>query len=275
MSPRPQRVVASARTVGSSGACVLAFVVVLAGCDGGESSPTDAATRPDAPVAEAGLTYLDATLAPSDAAAYASDAATSCAGACDPRTSSGCDDQACALVEGAPECSDEGVLDEGAACTESRACAAGLACFGSSPYDATCQRVCCAASAGDSSACSADEVCTSGDLVDGVGSAWGHCAAGRSCTLLADVSGCAATEGCYVVDWLGTTRCLPAGRSTAGEACEASNDCSTGLVCVGALEKTCLALCSVSTGRPCSTTASCVRQSYTPEGVGVCIETTP
>lgn len=257
-------------------ALALAFSVV-GGCSSEQPVPTDAAVRPDAPVTEAGLVFVDATPATStDASLSPSDAsASSCGGACDPRSASDCVEATCALAAGTSACvAKTGELGEGEACTGAADCAAGLACF-SDGYSGTCGRVCCADSASaDTSACEDDETCVSATAIDGTTTSWGRCTTARTCTLLADVSGCETGEGCYVVDWAGTTRCLSAGRATTGQTCAASNDCEPGLVCVGAIERTCLALCAVSTGRPCGATASCVRQSYTPEGIGVCVEGT-
>ncbi|GAB4213124.1 MAG: hypothetical protein OHK0013_36690 [Sandaracinaceae bacterium] len=247
-------------------------LLVSTGCGAGEGGAQDAGTRPDATVVEVGLMFDDATVSDGGAVADASprDAGWSlCRGSCDPVGAAGCATGVCVVRAETAECAPRaGRARRGAACATLEDCAAGLACFADGSGGGVCERVCCpgADHCGTAATCSGDGV-----LVDGTTSSWGRCSAPRACTLL-DPMSCPDREACYVVSADGATECLLVGAALEGETCELPNDCAAGLVCTGAFMRTCATLCQLSTTEDsCPGPALCVRQAYTPEGIGVCV----
>ena len=244
------------------------------GCPEQPSPTPDAAARADATIVEAGLAFDDARA--EDASAASADALTTrdggppfCRGTCDPVARSGCESsQICAVRDEEASCGAPGRGARGSVCTMISDCAAGLACFATEAGGGICDRVCCPG-AGD---CTSPEVCGGdGALVDGTRSSWGRCLAPRACTLL-DPMACPAREACYVVGPLGESECLVAGTALEGDRCELPNDCAADLLCIGASDRTCARLCALGgSADPCGSTAMCVRQAYTPDGVGVCV----
>lgn len=251
----------------------LGLAAALAGCP--EPVPTeDAATRADASVIEGGLSYADASpplgdSSRSDAAPFAPDAALACGGACDPTVAIGCEgDEVCALrADGEPACGASGEAEAGMPCAGPEGCAPGLSCFLAAVSGGVCARPCCPGS----SECDEGEVCGGEDLlVDGSRTSFGACRAPRACQLLEE-RGCATREACYLTGSTGESECLVAGEVPRGGGCARANDCAPGLVCVGAVERACTALCRIGADDACEGSATCVRQAYTPEGVGVCV----
>jgi hypothetical protein len=243
----------------------------LAGC-GGDASAADGGVRRDATVVEVGLTFDDAGASDAGAVgdAPSRDAGWSlCRGECDPVALSGCVGAVCAVRAETAECvPTTGRARRGAPCASADECAPGLACFTDGTGGGVCERVCCpgAGNCGATATCSGDGV-----LVDGTRSSWGRCSPPRTCRLL-DATSCPEREACYVVGAGGETECLLSGAALEGEGCERPNDCAAGLVCTGAFMRTCAALCVLtSTGDPCPGPAVCVRQAYTPDGIGVCV----
>lgn len=228
--------------------------------------------RPDAPVVEAGLVFEDAAGdgGPALPDAAARDAGWSlCRGTCDPVTAMGCGRELCLVRGETAECAPStGRGLRASPCTTFADCAPGHACFDDGAGAGVCDRVCCPG--GDD--CAAGETCAGdGRLVDGTTSSWGRCFGPRPCALL-DPTACLDREACYVVGPMGETECLLAGAALEGEACASPNDCAEGLVCAGAFMRTCAVLCQLTAGDdPCPGPATCVRQAYTPEGIGVCV----
>ena len=164
-----------------------------------------------------------------------------------------------------------GLLEAGSECMASVECAAGLACFDNGSGRSTCELICCP---GDDT-CGPEATCGgSGQLVGGVPTSWGRCLPERRCTVLAAPSACTEREACYVVDAMGTTECRVAGARVSGEACEVPNDCAAGLACVGATAKVCVPLCILGEST-CPRSNECVRQAYTPSGIGICVPEAP
>jgi len=258
----------ASRRAWSFGIALVAFS--LSGCPTREMQIPDAGRARDAPIVETGLTYPDA-LASSDALSSQADSPSAfCRGSCSPVTGTGCDTD-CVLVGDVASCGVAGMLDEGSDCTESVQCGAGLACFDNGSGRATCEVICCP---GDER-CGPNATCGgSGQLVGSIPTSWGRCLPERRCTVLATTSACTAREACYVIDSMGTTECRVAGSRVSGEACEVPNDCSSGLACVGATAKICVALCVLG-GTTCPRTTECVRQAYTPSGIGICVPKAP
>ncbi len=233
----------------------------------------DAAMRADAPIVEAGLAFDDA--ANLDASSFA-DALVSrdggtplCRGACDPLQTSGCGaGEICALRGEEAACGAPGRSMRGASCTTLEECGFGLACFATESGGGICDRLCCPGGTD----CSTREVCGGdGALFDGTRTSWGRCLAPRTCRLL-DPTACPEREACYVIGPLGESECLVAGAALEGDRCELPNDCGAGLVCTGATDRICVRLCALgSAGDACGSGGMCVRQAYTPEGVGVCV----
>lgn len=246
---------------------------MLGACGGSGPDTPDAATRLDATIVETGLAFDDAT---SDASSFTDaltpqrDGGTSlCRGTCDPARASGCGvGEQCVLHDVEAACGPVGTAARGSACTSVDDCAVGLACFRAEPGSGVCDRVCCPGGTD----CAASEVCGGdGRLVDGTETSWARCIAPRSCALLEAMS-CPEREACYVVGPLGESVCLLAGTALEGDPCALPNDCAPELVCAGAVERTCARLCRLGLATdPCATGSMCVRQAYTPEGVGVCV----
>jgi hypothetical protein len=190
-----------------------------------------------------------------------------CRGSCDPVRAMGCGTgELCVLRGVEAACGVAGRGTRGSPCTSVEDCAAGLACFlGES--GGVCDRVCCPGG----SDCTTDEVCGGdGRLVDEIATSWGRCLAPRTCALLEPMA-CPEREACYVVGPLGESECLVAGAALEGEACMLPNDCAPDLVCAGAVDRTCARLCRLGLAEdPCGS-SMCVRQAYTPDGVGVCV----
>jgi hypothetical protein len=256
-------------------AVVLALGVGSVGCGGNTTPSPDAAPLPDASIVETGLAFDDAFSPPTDAPG-ASDALPSrdggvalCRGTCDPVRASGCGAaESCVLRGEEASCGPATRGARGSTCTTLDACGAGLACFATAASGVgVCERVCCPS--GDD--CAPTEVCGGdGLLVDGTASSWGRCGAPRACMLLAPGT-CPDREACYVVGPSGESECLLAGVAVEGDPCLLPNDCAPDLVCAGALDRTCTRLCTLGLPEdPCGTGSMCVRQAYTPDGVGVC-----
>ena len=230
----------------------------------------DAGRAPDdAPLVEVGLMYVDAaaTVTASDALSVADAPSPYCQGVCSPVKHTGCTGD-CILVGESTVCGAAGLLPEGSVCSNAADCADGLACFDNGSGPATCAMICCP---GDD-ACGADATCGgSGLLVGGVSTSWGRCLPQRRCTVLTPTSACTDREACYIVDALGATECQVAGSRLVGEACEVPNDCAPDLACVGASNRMCVALCSLGTTSACARGMDCVRQAYTPDGIGLCV----
>ena len=261
----------SARATLAVGALLL--VGAALGCGGSSPEAPDAASRLDAMIVETGLGFDDATLDASsldDAALPQRDGGTSlCRGACDPVRSSGCGaGELCVLRDVEAMCASPGRGTRGSACTSVDECGAGLACFLTESGGGLCDRVCCPGA----SDCAASEVCGGdGRLIDDTATSWGRCIAPRSCALLEAMS-CPEREACYVIGPLGESECLLAGTALEGDVCTLPNDCAPELVCAGAVERTCARLCRLGLATdPCGTGSMCVRQAYTPDGVGVCV----
>ena len=263
------RSLTSSQRAWSFGIALVAFSLV--GCPIRESSAPDAGRARDAPIVETGLTFPDALTA-SDALASRPDAPSAyCRGSCSPIARTGCADGDCVLTGDTASCGVAGILSEGSECIESVQCGAGLACFDNGSGSSTCELICCP---GDDS-CGPDATCGgSGLLVGGVPTSWGRCLPERRCTVLAATSACTEREACYVVDAIGTTECRVAGARLMGEVCEVPNDCASGFACVGASAKTCVALCSLDAST-CPRATECVRQAYTPSGIGICAPDAP
>lgn len=244
----------------------------VSGCGGSSPEAPDAAMRLDATIVETGLAFEDATLdasGPTDALTPQRDGGSSlCRGACDPVRAAGCGTgELCVLRDVEATCGPPSRGTRGSPCTSVDECAAGLACFlGDS--GGVCDRVCCPGGAD----CAADEVCGGdGRLVDETATSWGRCLVPRTCALL-DAMACPEREACYVIGPLGESECLLAGAALEGEACTLPNDCAPELVCAGAVERTCARLCRLGLPTdPCGSGSMCVRQAYTPDGVGVCV----
>jgi hypothetical protein len=263
----------------------LAVVAVgLAGCSGGSPGSRDAGSPRDA-------TIVDSTIVPSDATVDAhgsldggpvNDAGPSaCGGACDPRVHDACGAaMACRLGPGGPSCvptattADAGPpAIEGGACTSGADCESGLACYATGTGTGTCGRPCC----GTRMDCASSERCRGdGMLVDGTVTAWGECLPPLYCDLMHPMATCAAREGCYIVDEVGTTECLSAGSAVAGAACAGASDCVPGNVCAGLTIRTCVPICFLGSTEPhmgCATTEHCEAQAYSPAGTGICVPT--
>lgn len=211
-----------------------------------------------------------------DAAADAGDAsmALACLAAepCDPvGDTAGCPGSGvCQLSGEAPSCtSAAGAQPEGAACTTSAECAAGLACFLARDGKGVCDRVCCGDDAGP---CADGERCGAGKLVDGTDVAWGRCLpADASCKLLDPVASCEPGEGCYVVTATGSTACRAAGTKQVDDPCQHQNDCAPGLACRGLMPSTCRRICDATAYDACpSGEGECVAQPLWPTGTGLC-----
>lgn len=247
------------------GVALVAFS--LAGCPAREMVMTDAGRARDAPLVETGLMYVDAANTTNSDALMRSDTPSPyCRGSCSPVARTGCTAD-CVLVGESSSCGTAGLLAEGSPCSESSACGPGLACFDNGSRPATCALVCCP---GDD-ACGPDATCGgSGLLVGGTPTSWGRCLPQRRCNVLAATTACTDREACYIVDALGTTECQVAGTRLEGELCEVPNDCAPDLACVGASGRTCVPLCALG-GSGCARGKECVRQAYTPEGVGICV----
>jgi hypothetical protein len=256
---------------------VLVLTVVSAaalGCPEAPPASPDAAARTDATIVETGLAFDDARS--EDASVFSSDALPArdaglplCRGACDPVERTGCaSTEICAVRDEEASCGAPGRGARGSVCTLTSECAAGLACFATDDGGGMCDRVCCPGAED----CASPEVCGGdGALVDGTRSSWGRCLAPRAGTLL-DPTACPAREACYVVGPLGESECLVAGTALEGEPCALPNDCAADLLCIGASDRTCARLCALGGSTdPCGSSAMCVRQAYTPDGVGVCV----
>ncbi len=250
---------------------LLAAAVLFAACEE-PPTPSDAASRADAAILETGLAYADAPPPVSDAStnldASARDTLSArCPGACDPTAAGGCADGEQCVVDGeAARCGVGGDAERYAPCSRTDACGPGLACF-LSAVGGVCDRVCCPSGGG----CDGEETCGGdGLLIDGARTAWGQCAPPRACRLL-EARACPDREACYLMDAAGESRCLRVGDGVAGSPCTRPNDCAANLVCVGAVERVCTPLCALGEPDACASGASCVRQAYTPDGVGICV----
>ncbi len=273
---RPTRSARAARTRQHAFvAALVASSLPLVGCGGGNGPTEDAATRSDASIVETGLAFDDAFAAasdassPSDAYPVRDGGLSLCRGSCDPIHAMGCGTgELCVLRAEESMCGAPSRGLRGTPCTSVDSCAAGHACFLSDTGEGVCERICCPL--GDD--CAAGEVCSGdGTLVDGTATSWGRCTAPRACSLL-DPTACPDREACYVVGSLGASECLLAGVALEGDVCTLPNDCAPGLVCAGALDRACVRLCELGLADdPCGTGTMCVRQAYTPEGVGVCV----
>ena len=265
---------APASVMGASvmGASVMgALVVGVAACSGTSVEVSDAAQRLDATILEAGLAFEDTPSDGSvaDALTQPRDGGSSlCRGSCDPTGTGGCGPaEQCALRGDEASCGPAGRGVRGSRCTRVEQCAPGLACF-LGETGGVCDRICCpgADDCGDAEVCGGD-----GTLVDESRASWGRCLGPRTCALL-EAMGCPDREACYVVGPLGESACLVAGAALEGEPCTLPNDCAADLVCTGAFERTCARLCRLgAAAEPCASGSSCVRQAYTPEGVGICV----
>ncbi len=278
MNPRPSiRVEEDAQSPPGTGARKLLALAlgILAGCGSSGGDVPDAVARVDASIVETGLEFEDTGPAPADALAPGDAASRDgglalCRGPCDPVSGAGCEPgQVCALRNESPSCVEPTRGARGTPCTTTETCGAGLACFRSTAGAAgVCDRVCCPGGAD----CPASEVCGGdGALVDGTVTSWGRCLAPLACTLLEPMT-CPDREACYVVGSGGETACLVAGTAIEGDACASPNDCAAGLVCAGAFERACARLCRLGgVEERCGAAEMCVRQAYTPDGVGVCV----
>lgn len=254
--------------------CATTLCVAAQGCGETTDVRDAAASRVDAPLLETGLAYFDAPAAASDAltigdALSVRDGGSAlCRGACDPIGGSGCAPGSCVLHDEEASCGTAARGARGTPCDDVSACAAGLACFVGDDGTGTCGRICCPGGTD----CGSAEVCGgAGALIDGTRASWGQCLAPRSCRLL-EMSACPDREACYVTGSAGEAECLVSGTAPVGERCALPNDCAPNLVCVGAIDRVCAQLCSLG-GRDdvCGMGAMCVRQAYTPDGVGVCV----
>jgi hypothetical protein len=164
----------------------------------------------------------------------------------------------CSAGGDGPECFEVlGAKIAGQECAFEEECARGLVCV---PYGGTSQ---CMAFCDDSHPCPADQACyiAVNDLNFPASEIGRVC--GQICSLRSqdcDFS----SQGCY------TTRtyavgmengiCITAGAGTQGTACERSNDCSEGFVCVdveGPTAAQCVQLCDRSGGEPTCGQGSC------------------
>lgn len=256
-------------------AVAIAALASLTGCPETSGESVDAAMRADTAIVETGLAFQDARA--EDALLVGADALPSrdggpplCRGACDPVRAPGCGSsgEACVVQSEEAMCGVPGRGSRGASCTGVGDCATGLACFATDTGVGVCDRVCCPGA----SDCTGSAVCGGdGALIDGTRTSWGRCLAPRACRLL-DPEACPEREACYVIGPLGESECLLAGSALEGDRCELPNDCTAGLVCTGATDRTCARLCALGTSSdPCGASAMCVRQAYTPDGVGVCV----
>ncbi|MFT5356315.1 MAG: hypothetical protein ACI9KE_003538 [Polyangiales bacterium] len=250
------------------------FMLVACGDDDGRSDAggRDSGPTPDSAVADSGA--IDAG-APSDAGpgqdTGAPDASTTDAGPSGPRgglcpatemcnvvLGTGCEAaESCFVAGGADSamsvCAPAGAVALGGTCMAADECQLGLSCIGN-----TCQPLCC----GDSDAdCPAGGVCNGLSNLEGIG----VCLLPDGCDLVMQ-TGCGAMLGCYPLSSEGGTRCATSGAAAVGAACEASNDCAGGTICLD--DGVCHSLCALES-------ETCGDQRCAPlngfDEVGVCV----
>jgi hypothetical protein len=148
----------------------------------------------------------------------------------------------------APACMPAGLGLDGASCDESADCAPGYECVGS---PGTCRHYCCAGN----SACLVDQFC---DVQQTTGPATMNvpvCMPVRPCELLVPNT-CPSGQTCAVVRENGSDSCVAIGTATTGQSCD-SEHCAAGLVCLGATERICYALCQTSGTSTCPAGQAC------------------
>ncbi len=263
-----------ARSIGA-----LATTALLAACSGGGSADDDTGPARDAMVVDSTL-WNDASIDAGqrlDAGPTLDAGPALCGGGCDPRSVGACgSDMACRLVSGIPACvaaapPDGGMGADGSRCAHDADCGSGLSCFGMAGGLGTCGRLCCDGRPMD---CAPSERCRGdGALVDGTTTSWGRCLPPIACDLAHPEHACAANEGCYIVDGMGTTECLHSGGALPGAPCERPWDCVPGYACTGLTARTCIAICMLASTAPhqgCGDTEHCEAQAYSPPGSGIC-----
>ena len=180
---------------------------------------------------------------------------------------------ACYYGSQATQCSTAGVAPAGTDCYGGPfdVCEPGLHCV------VECQAVCSTNDAGaDEPKCSA--VCTGGESLEiSAENNLGVCLTEtipQTCDIWAQ-TGCQSGEGCYRVQ--GGIACLTAGTTEAGEACQFTNDCVPGAVCVNSQ---CQELCDAkegATGPNACETKCQSSNNLTPVvwGFGICTDAEP
>ncbi|MGF1469015.1 MAG: hypothetical protein ACFCGT_23055 [Sandaracinaceae bacterium] len=154
---------------------------------------------------------------------------------------------ACVLVGSSMDgwetaCTNEGAGGLGAPCASGGAnqCQDTLSCD-----RGACRAYCCVDSPED---CQPGEFCLGIGNADGAG----QCRTASDCDPIDQSGGCLnddPTAGCYVLG--AGTDCLEPGDAIEGEACEFSNSCAPGLICVGgAGAGTCRTLCRTQDPEP-------------------------
>jgi hypothetical protein len=195
---------------------------------------------------------------------------------------------ACRVVEDEDErptrvCARAGRGFDGAPCTASADCGAGLACIvvrntttgSEGSVDAgVCRRYCCL---GAERSCGSDDYCGTGTLlgVDGPGLQVPICRKADNCSLSSpypctegDECQCEPDKACLVVRADGTTTCADPGPGLVGDECP----CAWGHVCSRATDS-CLRLCELPAAANACPGGVCQKAADLPENWGVCIET--
>ncbi|MFK8000868.1 MAG: hypothetical protein AB8H86_14820 [Polyangiales bacterium] len=177
---------------------------------------------------------------------------------CNPVLGTGCEGSESCFVAGSADsamtvCGGPGATPIGGDCTTADGCQSGLSCIGGK-----CQPLCC----GDSDAdCPTGGVCNGLSNLEGIG----VCLLPDGCNLVMQ-TGCDDGLGCYPLSSEGGTRCATSGAAAVGAACEASNDCAGGTICLD--DGTCHSLCELESD-------TCGDQRCSPlngfEAVGVCV----
>ena len=195
-------------------------------------------------------------------------------GVCNYQTGTGCEaGSACRphftaqSPDVSPGCEPAGTGVVGSACTLGKDCAPGYYCG-----EGSCRKQCCGA---DWSACDAGESCirqvdvrAGGQVID---SGLALCFPVNDCNPL-DKLTCngSTTRECKIVDPTGAVACEPHGTAKLGEACDPTNTCVAGTVCV--LDQ-CRQLCSADACGDVTCPAdagACVHYRRDPDGVGEC-----
>lgn len=181
--------------------------------------------------------------------------------------------QACYLSNNATKCMEAGTLELGDLCVVqgSNSCKAGLQCL------IECAEVCSFIDVSDDEP-KCTEFCEGGAFQaaneeNGIGFCIGL-EPPKACDLF-EQTGCLSGEGCYMVPtgW----RCITAGTTALGDACQFTNDCVPGSVCINSQ---CQEACSSAEGAPvdiaCSEKCASFSQ-LTPEQwqIGICTDAEP
>jgi len=151
-------------------------------------------------------------------------------------------------------CEPSGTGEVGKSCgTPTTRCQEGLLCLAESDHGAACRKLCNAQ--GQPGCAGAQDQC----LELNQGSGVGICL--QSCSPNASISGCPATEDCWMLE-IGEGYCFLAGSQAKGQAClypGESISCAPGLICLaesqGATEGACFERCTPfndGTGKLCS-----------------------